>query len=373
MKGKKAETDEVLRIELPLDVIDPNPDNSEIFNMEDIDALADSIKRNGFRGAIEVFQKKDGRYEILAGHRRYVAAQKAGLSRIPCLIYMQPKDEIEKRSLLIDSNIYNREFTPLDKARALNYQRETFRMEQEKNPNLTIWDSMMKHFGMSRGSISTYLSIVELIPELQEMYAEQILPVYIAPTLASKAEDIQKKLWEGFKKLVAAQKPDADGKKRLSVAQINIVIERAEEEYTEEQLGRKEPQARVQDHYFDASTLVFPKVKSFSDHKDEEEKTSKKEKKNEGEKAFESLLQNNPFASNPVPVRMDPQPAPIIMEEEEAEDEKKNIPPIDTAFEMLTIQVKNLIQGGINVLDKEKAKANISSIRLALNKLESEL
>lgn len=369
----KDSKDEVLRIELPLDVIDPNPDNSEIFNMDDIDALADSITRNGFRGAIEVFQKKDGRYEILAGHRRYVAAQKAGLSRIPSLIYMQPKDEIEKRSLLIDSNIYNREFTPLDKARALNYQRETFRMEQEKNPDLTIWDSMMKHFGMSRGSISTYLSIVELIPELQEMYADQILPVYIAPTLASKAEDIQKKLWEGFKKLVAAQKPDADGKKRLSVSQINIVIERAEEEYTEEQLGKKEPQARVQDHYFDASTLVFPKVASFSEDSTsgEEKKSGKKEKKSASQKAFESLLQNNPFASNPKPVRMDPPPAPI--EEDEEDEEKKDIPPIDTAFDMITIQVRNLIQGGINVLDKEKAKTNISTIRLALNKLESEL
>lgn len=368
MKGKEKES-EVLRVDLPIDVIDPNPDNSSIFNMDDIDALADSIKRNGFRGAIEVFQKKDGRYEILAGHRRYMAAKKIGLSRIPSLIYMQPKNEIEKRNLLIDSNIYNREFTPLDRARAIKYQRDTFKMEQLDNHDLNIWDALTKHFGVGRGSISTYLSIIELIPELQEMYAHQALPVYVAPTLASKSEEMQKIISDGLRKIIITQKPDVDGKKRLSAAQINIVIERAEEEYTINQLEDKIPQARVQDHYFDTSTLTSSQAVPFASNIS----PNIPEEQIEGQKAFEKIMQSNPFVSSTVPSMTIEPATPIIMEEAEEKEEDETIPAIDTAFEMLTIQVKNLVRGNINVVNKNKARENISSIREALAKIEKEL
>ena len=55
--------------EIPVELIDENPDNEQIFGYEDVDYLAESIQENGFGGAIEVYELANGRYEISSGHR----------------------------------------------------------------------------------------------------------------------------------------------------------------------------------------------------------------------------------------------------------------------------------------------------------------
>ena len=108
---------------LDISKIKPNPDNSKIFSMTKIDNLAESIKEDGFSGAIEVCEIGDGFYEILSGHRRFEAVKKNKQKQIQAIVY--PKmDESEKAKKLIMSNLNSRELTSMDKARALHYYSE---------------------------------------------------------------------------------------------------------------------------------------------------------------------------------------------------------------------------------------------------------
>ena len=70
-------------IEIDIARIRKNPDNELIFNMDNLDVLANNIKEVGFVGAIDVIENPDGYYEILSGHRRYEAALLLGMKTIP--------------------------------------------------------------------------------------------------------------------------------------------------------------------------------------------------------------------------------------------------------------------------------------------------
>lgn len=359
---------EVLRADLPVSVIDPNPDNANLFNMDDIDILAGAIKRNGFRGAIEVYQKKDGRYEISSGHRRFLAAQQAGLDHIPALIYPMPESEIEKRSLLIDGNIYNREITALDKARAINYQRETLMMAQKKDESISVWVELQKHFNMSRGNISTYLSILTLIPELQQMYAEQVLSVYVVALLTDKSEELQKLIYEGLQKLLSAQKPDPEGKKRLSASQVSIVVERVEADYIKASKEEEPSAIRVPEQYFNGRNVASAPIIKAEPQKIDE--------MTEGQRAFEEK-QRKVFPINATinleKTRPETHTVTNYHNDETVKNDSDDVEPIDMAFSMLAIQVQKLAASKVKVNDKARMLANIDMMKKALEIIESEI
>lgn len=152
---------EILDIDISL--IDENPDNDGIFNMEKIEALADSIKNEGFTGAIEVMKKPDGRYEISSGHRRYRAMKILGKPTIPCFICHSVDGKARARKLL-SSNINNRELTKLDYGRAISYFCENVSEEGTVNANSRA--EAMQFFGFSKSQVSRYLSLTKLEPEL---------------------------------------------------------------------------------------------------------------------------------------------------------------------------------------------------------------
>ena len=77
---------------ISIDLVDFNNDNDKIFSVDNLDSLVLAIQRNGFKGNIEVFIKKDGRYEIISGHRRFLANRIAGNKTIPCEIKEEPID-----------------------------------------------------------------------------------------------------------------------------------------------------------------------------------------------------------------------------------------------------------------------------------------
>ena len=106
--------------DIPLDLIDPHPDNLKIYSMEGIDSLMVSIEKNGFIGAIDVYSKPDGRYLIYSGHRRYAAMKALGRTTIPCLVY-KLEDTYTINRKLIEANINTRILSPLEKAKQLAY------------------------------------------------------------------------------------------------------------------------------------------------------------------------------------------------------------------------------------------------------------
>ena len=95
---------------MPIDLIDVHPDNKEVFEVKDIPQLANQIKRVGYdiSKPLTLYEKEDGRYEIISGERRFTAATMAGLKVIPSII---KKDTLEadKAGELVDSNFFDRE------------------------------------------------------------------------------------------------------------------------------------------------------------------------------------------------------------------------------------------------------------------------
>lgn len=148
--------------DIDIDLIDMNPDNQEIFGLEDIDYLADNIEEDGFQGAIEVYAKNDGRYEICSGHRRYLAAQKIGLKKIPAIV-TEDVDDKTKSKRLVKSNILNRKMSPLKWGKTLKYYEEhvLYDYPHKKRPELA------RIFNMSEASVARYTALLKLIPELQ--------------------------------------------------------------------------------------------------------------------------------------------------------------------------------------------------------------
>lgn len=178
-----------------VDLIDEHPDNKKVFNMKEIERLANDMKENGFDNAspIAVIKKPDGRYEISGGHRRFEAAKMCGYKEV--LVYEKKDvDDIKRAKLLLGTNILNRVLTPMDYARAIEYyianvlKPEGFKGDTRK--------ACAEYFGKGTGTIYRYQSLLKLIPELQELADEPDFPFSAFEQVTSSSEEIQKNLYE---------------------------------------------------------------------------------------------------------------------------------------------------------------------------------
>src|SRR4029450_13540222 len=103
--------------ELEVTQIEPNPDQPRAkFDAAALDALAGSIGSVGLLQPLIVRPLADGRYELVAGERRRLAAQKAGIERVPAVIRTSPEDE-RLQSALIE-NMVREDLNPVEEARA---------------------------------------------------------------------------------------------------------------------------------------------------------------------------------------------------------------------------------------------------------------
>jgi len=148
--------------DIDLSLIDMNPDNEDVFGLDDIDYLAENISEDGFAGAIEVYALDNGRYEISSGHRRYLAAKKIGMDKIPCIV-SENVDDKTKSKRLVKSNILNRKMTPLKWAKTLNYYKTHVLYDFPGKKN----DELARVFKMSEATVKRLGYLLKLVPELQ--------------------------------------------------------------------------------------------------------------------------------------------------------------------------------------------------------------
>lgn len=103
---------------------------------EGMDALAESIKENGILTPLIVRPIENaGEYEIISGHRRLHAAQKAGITEVPALIYALDRDAAA--IAVVDSNLHREHILPSEKAFAYRMKAETLN-HQGKRTDLTL-------------------------------------------------------------------------------------------------------------------------------------------------------------------------------------------------------------------------------------------
>ena len=143
--------------ELDLEVVKPNPFQPRTrFDDQTIDELAQSIKETGIVQPI-IVAPEDDHYKIIVGERRWRAAQRAGLRRIPVLIRNIPKDKQLEVSLI--ENIHREELNALEIAHA--YQRL---IDDHGYAQHELADKV----GKDRSSVTNYIRLLKLPQEIQD-------------------------------------------------------------------------------------------------------------------------------------------------------------------------------------------------------------
>ena len=150
---------------LPLAVIDPGRYQPRT-KMDDtaLAELAASIRAQGVMQPVLVRPRDGGRYELIAGERRWRAAQLAGLGEIPALVRDVP-DEAALAMALIE-NIQREDLNPIEEASGLQRLVDEFRMTHEQ-----IADAI----GRSRSATTNLLRLLKLPKLVQRMLAEGLL------------------------------------------------------------------------------------------------------------------------------------------------------------------------------------------------------
>jgi len=142
---------------IKLSLIRPNPfQPREYFDNQSIEELAQSIKEKGVIQPVLVRQKGDY-YELIAGERRFRAAQLLQLEEIPVII-RDAKDQDALELSLIE-NIQRQDLNPIEEARAYQYLIEKFGLSQ---------DRLSEIIGKARVSIANILRLLKLPQEIQE-------------------------------------------------------------------------------------------------------------------------------------------------------------------------------------------------------------
>ena len=190
--------------DLEIDKIDYNPENTSIFNMSEIDSLAKRIKEEGFNDPILVYQKKDGRYEILSGHRRYEAMKLLNEKSIPGNVLSEKLSDTQKDLILLSSNIANRKLAPLDMARAIDFYKKILDRDPNFKGNKKI--ATAEYFGITPSNVQRYSVILKLIPELQEYCKKPNFPYSSLSKAASLTKEEQKELLNKLIRLEADEK-----------------------------------------------------------------------------------------------------------------------------------------------------------------------
>jgi ParB family transcriptional regulator, chromosome partitioning protein len=157
--GDEAPKDSV--VELSLDQIEPNSEQPRTrFEEAALDELARSIIANGLVQPIVVRQKGSG-YQIVAGERRWRAAQRAGLHKIPVVVREVADEKLLELALI--ENIQREELNPVEEARAFRKLIDNIGLTQEM---------IADRIGKERSLIATSLRLLKLPDDVLEMIEE---------------------------------------------------------------------------------------------------------------------------------------------------------------------------------------------------------
>lgn len=143
--------------------------------------LADSIRTNGVIIPGIVRERREGGYEIIAGHRRRRASELIGKETMPVVI-RNLSDEMAI-NYMVDSNIQREDILPSEKAHAYKMRAAAMKLNKTEE-NGRKDEKIAKEFGESRNQIRRYMRLVYLIPELLDLVDERKIPVNVGYELS---------------------------------------------------------------------------------------------------------------------------------------------------------------------------------------------
>jgi len=147
--------------EVPLDQIDANPfQPRRTFSADKLKELADSIRSSGVVQPI-LLRRADGRYQLIAGERRWRAARQAGLTTIPAVVR-----EVGDRDALewaLTENLLREDLNQIEAAQGYALLQQKHGLSHEE---------IAERLGLDRSTITNTLRLLRLAPEVQQMIAE---------------------------------------------------------------------------------------------------------------------------------------------------------------------------------------------------------
>ena len=143
--------------EIPINLIEPNPNQPRReFDEEAMTELANSIREIGIITPITLRQMPDGKYQIIAGERRWRASQQAGLKSLPAYIRTVEDENVMEMALV--ENIQREDLNAIEIALAYQHMADTLGMTQE---------SIADRVGKSRTAITNYMRLLKLPAQIQ--------------------------------------------------------------------------------------------------------------------------------------------------------------------------------------------------------------
>ncbi|MEZ3519678.1 MAG: ParB/RepB/Spo0J family partition protein [Muribaculaceae bacterium] len=143
--------------EIELSRIDANPEQPRsTFDEETLQELADSIRELGIIQPLSLRMKDDGRYQIIAGERRWRAAQMAGLTTVPA--YVRTVSDSEMTEMALIENIQREDLNAIEVALTFRKLIDTYSLTQER---------LSARLGKKRATIANHLRLLKLPAEIQ--------------------------------------------------------------------------------------------------------------------------------------------------------------------------------------------------------------
>ncbi|HEY1204315.1 MAG: ParB/RepB/Spo0J family partition protein [Bryobacteraceae bacterium] len=189
---------------IAVDLIDPNPlQPRTVFQPERLQELADSIRANGIIQPL-VVRPRDGRYQLVAGERRWRAARLAGIADVPVFVQEVSDDRLLEITLV--ENIQREDLNPIEVAHAFDRLARDLQLSH---------DEIARRTGKDRSSITNTLRLLKLPADIQMLVAEHRLSMgHARAILGLPTEELQRQV---------AEKASSQG---LSVRQVERLVQK---------------------------------------------------------------------------------------------------------------------------------------------------
>ena len=168
--------------EISIDLIDEFPNHPFKVRMdESMMEMADSVKQHGILVPAIIRPKENGRFEMVAGHRRMTACMIAEKEEIPCIV--RDLTDEEATIIMVDSNLQREQLLPSEKAFAYKMRLDAMKKQGRRTDltsaplaqKLTSRAELGKAVGESQDQVRRYIRLTDLIPELLDLVDNSVL------------------------------------------------------------------------------------------------------------------------------------------------------------------------------------------------------
>lgn len=175
----------------------------QVLDNEEMNSLIESVQQQGIMTPLIVRPLEDttDEYEIISGHRRFRATQKAGLAEVPAFI--RPVSRDEAAIMVVDSNLHREHLLPSEKvfayklkAEALKHQGQRTDLTSEQLAPKLSTELIAEQEGTSKDTVKRYIRLTKLIPDILKIVDEQRIAFSVGVELSYLTEYEQQDLFE---------------------------------------------------------------------------------------------------------------------------------------------------------------------------------